>query len=128
MILYAGMYQDGTELANRGLPSSAFRISESKGAGQGLFATVAIPKGTFLMYYDGERIDEFEAVRRYADDPNADAAGYIMRVTDDEYIDAADPEACKFGREGQPGASALLRNFRQHGCHFVRWMMRRSIS
>jgi hypothetical protein len=103
------MYKDGTEIGNSGLPASYFTVRESPGAGQGLFATAPIEQGKFLMYYDGERINEVEAVRRYAGDPNADAAGYIMRVTDDEYIDAADPEECKKGREGQPGTDLMLR-------------------
>lgn len=58
------MYKDGISFA--GLPEDThYDIRESPGAGLGLFAKKPIKKGQFMMYYDGERIDELGATRRY---------------------------------------------------------------
>ena len=100
------MYKSGIDCV--GLPESTYEIRDSSGRGKGLFASNPIKAGDFMMYYDGERVDEFEVLRRYGSDPNSDAAGYVMMVTDDEYIDASDPQACKFGRQGQPGGPASV--------------------
>ena len=100
--LSAGIHKDGVSCV--ALPEHTFfEICDSPGACLGLFAKMPIEKGQFMMSYDGERIDELEATHRYSHDPNSDTAGYLMRVTDDEYIDASDFAACKFGRVDQPG-------------------------
>jgi len=77
---------------------TSFEIFKVAGKGNGLFSSCHISKGQFLMRYEGERIDDLEFERRYASDPFSDEAGYVMRVTDDEFIDGSNPEISGFAR------------------------------
>jgi len=86
---------DGTLIP---MPHDAFDVREVAGKGRGLFAAKHVAKGSFLMRYEGDRIDDLEFERRYAADPFSDEAGYVLRINDDEFIDGSDPERSGLAR------------------------------
>jgi len=66
--------------------------------GMGLFAKTRIKKGKFLMEYAGERMDDFELFRRYGGDTESEEASYVMRVTDQEFIDCSNASRSNLAR------------------------------
>ena len=86
--VWDGWRLDGPHLVP--LPRDVFEVRDSAGKGMGLFAAVNIPKGSFLMRYDGERINDLEFERRYARDPFSEKASYVLQICDDEFIDGSD--------------------------------------
>jgi SET domain-containing protein len=56
------------------------KMRDSKIHGRGVFATRAIPKGTRLCEYKGERITWREADRRYPDDPNGPSHTFLFSL------------------------------------------------
>jgi len=91
-------YMKDSIMANP-LPESMFDIRPAEGKGMGLFAKERIPAGAFLMEYSGERIDAEEYYRRYyAEDGSWDqAAGYVVEVNENEFIDGANSD-CSVSR------------------------------
>ena len=75
-------------------PVTSFEVLRSPGKGQGLFATAAIEKGAFLFDYEGEILDEDAFFDRY---PDGDGR-YIACITDNLYIDGADPSQSNVAR------------------------------
>lgn len=96
LVIHEGSFLCASDQAT--IDSSNFFIGEAGRKGLGLFSKVHIPKGTFVMSYLGERIDDFELHRRYFADPTTVAASYIMKVTEEEYIDASDASKSNFAR------------------------------
>lgn len=70
-------------------PSPYFEIRSSPIQGRGAFATRAIPRGTRLIEYVGERISPEEADRRYDDDKMERHHTFLFTVDDDTVVDAA---------------------------------------
>lgn len=66
-----------------------FEIRPSPKQGMGAFATVAIPTGTRLIEYIGERLTPEEADARYPDVPGERHHTYLFAIDDDIVIDAA---------------------------------------
>jgi uncharacterized protein len=66
-----------------------FEIRPSPKHGMGAFATRAIPAGTRLVEYTGERLTPAEAERRYPDVPGEAHHTYLFAIDDDIVIDAA---------------------------------------
>jgi len=96
VVIHEGLFLCTSNRAS--IDSSNFYIQQVGGKGLGLFSKIHIPKGSFVMSYLGERIDDFELHRRYFADPSREAASYIMRVTEEEYIDASDPSKSNIAR------------------------------
>ena len=67
-----------------------FAIRRSRVHGRGAFATEAIPAGTRLIEYAGERITPEEADRRYPDLPGEDLSHhtFLFAIDDDVVVDA----------------------------------------
>jgi len=72
--------------SNHDLP---FEIRSSPIQGLGAFATCAIPKGTRLIEYAGQRITSAESEARYPDDPAERHHTFLFAIDDDVVIDAA---------------------------------------
>jgi hypothetical protein len=68
--------------------SDYFELRASPIAGQGAFATRKIRKGTRLVEYTGEAIDQEEADRRYDDDNMVEHHTFLFILDDDVVIDA----------------------------------------
>ena len=66
-----------------------FEIRSSPIQGLGAFATCAIPKGTRLIEYAGQRITSAESEARYPDDPAERHHTFLFAIDDDVVIDAA---------------------------------------
>ncbi len=66
-----------------------FEIRPSPMQGLGAFATRAIPAGTRLVEYTGERLTPAEADARYPDVPDERHHTYLFAIDDDVVIDAA---------------------------------------
>lgn len=66
-----------------------FEIHESPIQGFGAFATRAIPDGTRLIEYAGERLTPAEADARYPDDADGRHHTYLFAIDDDVVVDAA---------------------------------------
>lgn len=66
-----------------------FDIRSSPVHGQGAFARVAIPAGTRLIEYTGERLTPAEAEARYPDRPGVPHVTYLFAIDDTVVIDAA---------------------------------------
>ena len=64
-------------------------LRQSKIHGRGVYARVAIPQGTRIVEYRGERITMAEAEVRYPDDPDAQYHTFLFAVDDEVVIDAA---------------------------------------
>ena len=64
-------------------------LRQSKIHGRGVYARVAIPAGTRIVEYRGQRITMAEAERRYPDDPEASYHTFLFAVDDEVVIDAA---------------------------------------
>src|SRR5689334_2436613 len=69
--------------------SPLIEVRRSPIAGLGVFAARAIPEGTRLIEYTGERIGPEEADRRYDDDAMTSHHTFLFAVDDDVVIDAA---------------------------------------
>ena len=67
---------------------SALSAPAPPGAGRGVFARRAIPKGTRLMEYQGERITHAEADRRYAKEHEFSPHTMLFAVNEKVVIDA----------------------------------------
>lgn len=65
-----------------------FEVRQSPIDGHGVFATQAIPRGTYIGEYTGEYLTEAEVNRRYDADTAGRASTFLFQVTDDLYIDA----------------------------------------
>jgi uncharacterized protein len=63
-----------------GRQGARIKMRDSKIHGRGVFATRAIPEGTRLCEYKGERITWREADRRYPDDPKAPAHTFLFSL------------------------------------------------
>lgn len=57
--------------------------------GKGVFARVAIPAGTRLIEYRGERISVAEADARYPYDPDTPYHTFLFQIDDEVVVDAA---------------------------------------
>ena len=66
-----------------------FVLRRSPIQGRGAFATRAIPEGTRIIEYTGERISQAEADRRYDDDAMERHHTFLFLVEDDVILDAA---------------------------------------
>jgi SET domain-containing protein len=66
-----------------------FEIRKSRTQGLGAFATRAIPAGTRLIEYVGERITPDEADERYDDESVDRHHTFLFAIDDDVVIDAA---------------------------------------
>ena len=66
-----------------------FAIRPSSIQGTGAFATRAIPAGTRLIEYAGERLTPAQAEARYPDVPGERHHTYLFAIDDDVVIDAA---------------------------------------
>ena len=66
-----------------------FALRRSPIQGRGAFATRAIPEGTRIIEYTGERISQAEADRRYDDDAMERHHTFLFLVEDDVILDAA---------------------------------------
>lgn len=66
-----------------------FEIRPSPIHGLGAFATVAIPAGTRLIEYAGQRLTPAEAEARYPDDDSGPQHTCLFAIDDDVVIDAA---------------------------------------
>jgi SET domain-containing protein len=66
-----------------------FEVRASTIQGQGVFATRRIRKGTRIIEYIGERIDDAEADARYDDDAMKRHHTFLFGIDQDTYIDAA---------------------------------------
>lgn len=75
----------------RGMSAHArpFEIRASPIQGLGAFATRAIPAGTRLIEYAGERLTPDQADARYPDVPGARHHTFLFAIDDDVVIDAA---------------------------------------
>lgn len=65
-----------------------YTVRRSEIHGRGVFALTAIPKGTRLMEYLGERISHDEADRRYAEEHEHSPHTMLFAVNDKVVIDA----------------------------------------
>ncbi|HSQ02717.1 MAG TPA: SET domain-containing protein-lysine N-methyltransferase [Burkholderiales bacterium] len=65
-----------------------FSVRNSPIHGRGVFALAAIPKGTRIMEYLGERISHDEADRRYAEEHEHSPHTMLFAVDDEIVIDA----------------------------------------
>jgi uncharacterized protein len=75
-------------MAGTSTTTRPFEVRRSKVHGRGVFATRDIPRGTRLIEYRGEVIDEDEADRRYPwvdDEPHHT---FLFRLSDGSVIDA----------------------------------------
>jgi SET domain-containing protein len=70
-------------------PDFPFAIRASPVHGLGAFATRAIPAGTRLIEYAGERLTPAEADARYPDAIDATHHTFLFAIDDDVVIDAA---------------------------------------
>lgn len=71
-------------------PSRPFEVRQSGIQGLGVFATRAIPSGTRLIEYTGERLTEAQADARYPEDDETGAHHtFLFSIEDDVVIDAA---------------------------------------
>jgi SET domain-containing protein len=66
-----------------------YTLTNSRIQGMGLFASRRIRKGTRIIEYTGERIDQDEASRRYDDDAMDRHHTFLFGIDDDTVIDAA---------------------------------------
>jgi hypothetical protein len=66
-----------------------YSIRRSALHGKGAFALQAIPKGTRVGEYTGERIDEDEADRRYPEEGDGPHHTFLFALDDGSVIDAA---------------------------------------
>jgi len=64
------------------------RVRRSKIHGSGVFALCAIPRGTRVIEYVGERVPHAEADRRYEGRPVNDAHTFLFIVNDRTVVDA----------------------------------------
>jgi uncharacterized protein len=71
------------------LTQSYFQVRASPIQGQGAFALCAIPKGTRIVEYTGQRITPIEADARYDDDAADHAHTFLFTVNRKIIIDAA---------------------------------------
>ena len=71
------------------MPEPFYTLTNSRIQGKGLFAARRIRKGTRIIEYTGERIDEDEASRRYDDDAMDRHHTFLFGVDEDTVIDAA---------------------------------------
>jgi uncharacterized protein len=55
--------------------------------GRGVFALRGIPKGTRIIEYEGERIDDAEAIVRYPERMDAENHTFVFEVAEDLNID-----------------------------------------
>jgi len=55
--------------------------------GRGVFALARIAKGTRIIEYEGERIDDAEALRRYPERMDAENHTFVFEVAEDLNID-----------------------------------------
>ncbi len=65
-----------------------YAVRRSPIHGRGVFALTAIPRGTRLMEYLGERISHDEADRRYAEEHENSPHTMLFAVNDEVVIDA----------------------------------------
>ena len=71
-------------------PSRPFEVRQSGIQGLGVFATRAIPAGTRLIEYTGERLTDAQADARYPeDDESGSHHTFLFSIADDVVIDAA---------------------------------------
>jgi len=80
---YSSNSESGTPLDE----ASFFEVREAAGKGSGLFARRPVDEGTFLFDYEGEILTEDAFFDRY---PEANGR-YVACLTDDVWIDGADP-------------------------------------
>jgi SET domain-containing protein len=73
----------------RAAPAASFEIRPSAVQGLGAFATRAIPAGTRLIEYTGERLTVEAADARYPDAPGERHHTYLFAIDDRVVIDAA---------------------------------------
>ncbi len=92
------------------MPEPLYILTESPLHGLGLFAARRIRKGTKIIEYVGERIDEEEANRRYDDESMEHHHTFLFSVNDEEIIDAAvDGNDARFiNHSCDPNAEAVL--------------------
>ena len=69
-----------------GLP---FAVRQSPIQGLGAFATRAIPEGTRIIEYAGERLTPAEAEARYPDEPGQRHHTFLFAIDDDVVVDAS---------------------------------------
>ena len=65
-----------------------FDVRPSAMHGQGAFANRAIPEGTRIIEYAGERITPAEMDRRYPDTPGSTHHTFLFMIDDDVVVDA----------------------------------------
>jgi SET domain-containing protein len=63
-----------------GRQGARIKMRDSRIHGRGVFATRAIPEGTRLCEYKGERITWREADRRYPDDPDGPSHTFLFSL------------------------------------------------
>ena len=68
---------------------SGLSLRRSRIHGRGVFARVAIPDGTRIIEYRGERITTAEADARYPDDPTREHHTFLFSIDDEVVVDAA---------------------------------------
>lgn len=86
-----GPHRDTTTPPPKGAPSSdfPFEIRSSPIQGLGAFATRAIPAGTRLIEYAGERLTPAEAEARYPDTPEQRHHTFLFAIDDEVVVDAS---------------------------------------
>ena len=66
-----------------------FAVRQSPIQGLGAFATRAIPEGTRIIEYAGERLTPAEAEARYPDEPGQRHHTFLFAIDDDVVVDAS---------------------------------------
>lgn len=78
------------------VPPLPYAIRASPGRGLGLFASTHLKKGSLVVQYTGEIINEIEKQRRYPD--QGTRGKYLVGCKQDVYVDADDPAKSSAGR------------------------------
>lgn len=127
-IVWDGFARDRADL--QPIEEEAVTVREATGKGLGLFAVTDIPEGQFLMRYEGQRINDLEFERRYAADPFSDEASYVMRITEDEFIDASRPESglARYMNHASPSKANVIKFIAQRPGGTCCFFAKRSIS
>lgn len=86
-----GPHRDTRTSPPEGTPpsESPFEIRSSPIQGLGAFATRAIPAGTRLIEYAGERLTPAEAEARYPDTPEQRHHTFLFAIDDEVVVDAS---------------------------------------
>jgi len=98
------------------MSGSPFEIRTSQIAGQGAFAIRPIRKGTRIVEYLGERINQAEADRRYDDTLVENPRVLLFTVDARTVIDArvGGNDACFINHSCEPNCNSVMRRGRVH--------------